>query len=771
MSQTGDSSHPISPFRAGRIIFWVSLALITASVVAYVRTPHGAADVVYDALWLLLIVAITIGPIARGARPRRIWFIETMAGVCLLLSALGQFFDQRIGPVLLRDVTYILGFILLVAWVVKLFHHVVGPDAPSSLLDSAAAGVGVSLALWSVALAPHLGEGRLPVGLADAVYPVIDVVMLALVVHLTIRLGRRNAALRWLIAAISLQLALDTAHSVLELMRPDFDTTPVNALFIYWLFFLAVAATHRSVVDISRRSPGRRIKVNTRILTLVMVLAASPALLSNIVPVNGTVDPWVRSALVATLLGLLVARLRRTIMALAQSEAASRHRATHDELTGLLNRAALLDELAMLLQTDAEQGRRTAVLFLDCDHFKHVNDTWGHHAGDALLNDIAARLPSVLGSADVLARHGGDEFVVCTSVADIGEAIELAERIGRFFDNPLRILPGRSHPVTSSIGIAIAEPGEEVDTEELLAQADLAMYEAKQRARGRYVVFGEDLAQQARTRANVGDRLLCGLRSGQFRAELQPVMRGPGYTEIVGWEALARWNEPDLGEIPPAVFIPLAEQLGVITELGEFMLRTAVAEVLRLREALGDDRAGLFVNVSPAQLLDPGFADLVIEVLAESGLPKRTLRLEVTENMLIDEGPTVDGTLRAVTEAGACIVLDDFGSGYASLATLMRLPVHGVKLDKSLTARLGVDAEAPQRIGAVINLIHSLGIDAVIAEGVETAEQAAALAALGCPMVQGWHYGRPASPDKIIAELVQRRSLTEAGQAASPAAS
>lgn len=214
--------------------------------------------------------------------------------------------------------------------------------------------------------------------------------------------------------------------------------------------------------------------------------------------------------------------------------------------------------------------------------------------------------------------------------------------------------------------------------------------------------------------------------------------------------------------MPPGSFIPLAEQLGLIAELGECVLRRAVSELLRLRAELNDDNPGLFVNVSPAQLLEPGFADLVRDVIDSYGLPPKCLRLEVTENMLIDESPAVLQTIDELRAAGACIVLDDFGSGYASLATLMRVPFDGVKLDRSIVSRLGIDDEAPHQIRAIIELIHSLRVAPVIAEGVETEEQRAALAAVGCPMVQGWLFGRPARVDAILAALRSGQSLSTA---------
>lgn len=370
------------------------------------------------------------------------------------------------------------------------------------------------------------------------------------------------------------------------------------------------------------------------------LLAASPAIPSTAIPTTGTTDTVVRTTLVAALLVLLIARLWRTLTALSGAEADSHHRATHDELTGLLNRAALVETLE-ILDRNAREQQSTAVLFFDCDDFKYVNDTWGHHAGDTLLRDIAARLPERLGPTHVLGRQGGDEFVVLAAVRDSSEAVALAHAVEAFFGEPLRILPGRVHTVTSSIGVAVVGPGRATTTEDLLGKAGLAMYEAEAEARNRCVVFDEDLAQRSRIRSAVGDRLEEAVRLDVFGLQLQPVMGGERYETIIGWEALARWRDEDLGNVPPGVFVPLAEQLGLIADLGEAVLRRACRDLARLRRSSGNENLAVFVNESPAQLLRADFTDVARGALAEADLPGPCLRLEVTETLLVDKGPAV----------------------------------------------------------------------------------------------------------------------------------
>lgn len=751
--------------RSRRLAYAGCAVVATCCAIAYVVDPQGVGLVAFGTANLLLIVAITVGPLLRGVRPRRIWAVETFAGVCLLPSLLGQFVTLDIGPIGFTDLTYFSGYLMLVAWLALLSRYVGPRGEHSTVLDTASATVGAALGLWAVALAPLVGAAGLPSGLVWVVYPTFDVILLAQAVHLALRLRTVPTALRWFMWSLGLQLVLDCIYSVSEALAPRGDDPALLACYLFSFLGMALSATHPSVVELSRRPVDVPPRPQAGRSTALVVFTISPAILSTAIPVTGRVDIVVRIALVTVLLGLLFVRLRRTMTALSFAEADSHHRATHDELTGLLNRAALLDAIGRRLVNDAAGGRATAVLFFDCDKFKHVNDTWGHRAGDNLLRDIAVRLPDRLGPADLLARHGGDEFAVLASVETLDEAVALAEEVRRFFTQPVAILPGRGHVVSTSIGVALARPADGVTTDDLLARADAAMYEAKHAGPGGVVVFGDDLARRAGMRAAVGDRLSEAIEREAFDVALQPIMGGPDYGTLVGWEALARWRDPDLGEVPPDVFVPLAEQLGLICDLGAVILRRACRELAAIRHALADDHVSIHVNVSPAQLTQAEFVDVVADAIRSAGLPSDCLRLEVTERLLVGEGPTVLGTLAQLRDTGTRICIDDFGTGYASLATLLRLPVDCVKLDKSLVARVGADADAARQLHAVIDLVNSLGIHRVVAEGVETAEQEATLRALGCPMVQGWWYGAPMTVTDVLARASSGARAAAGGRA------
>ena len=591
----------------------------------------------------------------------------------------------------------------------------------------------------------------MPATLVWAVYPTVDALLLALAGHLAYRLATPIPAMTWIIGSLILLLLVDLMNSLVAIFSATGEHVVVTGWYMFFFFGLAAAASHPSLPRLAHRpAPGERSTTGQR-RTALIVLTISPVLVSTVVPVSGWADMVVRVTLVTLLLGLLFLRLSVTMLALSRAESDSHYRATHDQLTGLLNPAELFNELQRRLTCNAAAGRSTAVLFLDCDDFKYINDTWGHGAGDTLLRDIAARLPRRLGPEPLLARQGGDEFVVVCAVDDVAEAVTLARLVRSFFDEPVRIMTNRTHTVTPSIGIALAEPGETVTAEALVGRADVAMYEAKTAGRGRYVVFDDDLARRSRMKSAVADRIGEALRQEAFSLVLQPIMAGADYATIIGWEALARWHDPDLGEVSPAEFIPIAEQHGFINELGELVLRQACRELALLRELFRLSDVAMFVNVSPAQLLQPDFVDVVRRALESAGLPPEALWLEVTETLLVDKGPEVAATLVTLREAGVHLCIDDFGTGYASLSRIMQLPVDCVKIDSFLVARVGDDTTAQRQLGAVIDLVRGLGIEHVVAEGVETSAQEAAVRQLGCPMIQGFLYGRPKTAQAMLA--------------------
>jgi diguanylate cyclase (GGDEF)-like protein len=414
--------------------------------------------------------------------------------------------------------------------------------------------------------------------------------------------------------------------------------------------------------------------------------------------------------------------------------------AFHDDLTGLANRALFKDRLEHALTRRARRPGLVGVLFLDIDRFKTINDSLGHTIGDRVLIAVAARLQSVLRPEDTIARLGGDEFAIV--VEDVGspeEAIALAERVRATFDAPFQD-GDRQIAITSSIGVVVAS-GAERSADDLLRDADVAMYRAKLSGRGSYALFERSMQAEVAARMELESDLRQAIDLGQLSLVYQPIVSLVDQ-RLVGVEALARWDHPVRGSVPPSIFIPSAEESGLIVAMGRWVLQTACHELAGLR-ALGGAAANLrlSVNVSPRQLREVDFVEDVLGAIRDSGIPASALTLEVTESVVLDCGEEGIACLRALRAAGCAVALDDFGTGYSSLGNLRTLPIDELKIDISfVTAVLagGVDTAV---VEAIVGLGAALGV-AVVAEGIETAAVAARLMALNCPFGQGHFYGR-----------------------------
>ena len=427
-----------------------------------------------------------------------------------------------------------------------------------------------------------------------------------------------------------------------------------------------------------------------------------------------------------------------------KAEDEMRHQALHDPLTLLPNRTLLADRLTQALRR-ASRGGSVAVLFLDLDQFKLINDSRGHRAGDELLRAVAVRLSAAMRPGDTVARFGGDEFcIVCDDVADPVEAIAIARRVIAEVGRPYALATG-DHFASASVGIAIAD-GPSRPAEDLIREADAAMYRAKEQGRGRLELFDEIMRGDATERLRLDRDLRRALEhDDELVAHYQPIVSLPG-GEVVGMEALVRWAHPERGLVLPSEFIAIAEDSGAILELGDRMLRQACRQAAGWCERLGDRPFRVSVNLSPRQVCEPGFAEHVGDVLAATGLAPAALALELTESALMEESELVAQNLRGLRELGVSLVLDDFGTGYSSLAYLRRFPIDAIKIDRRFIAGLGRDIDDSTIVEAIVRMATGLRLD-VVAEGIETAEQAAILDAMGCRRGQGYLYSRAVAPD------------------------
>jgi diguanylate cyclase (GGDEF)-like protein/PAS domain S-box-containing protein len=442
-----------------------------------------------------------------------------------------------------------------------------------------------------------------------------------------------------------------------------------------------------------------------------------------------------------------------------RAERALERAATHDALTGLPNRVLFRDRLGHGLTRAAETGERLAVMFVDLDRFKTVNDSLGHGVGDALLIDVAHRITSTLRPSDTVARLGGDEFaVLCERLGTGAEAAELARRVVDAFAEPVS-LTGRSHVVTVSVGVAVCgvaldEPGA------LLRAADVAMYEAKAAGRNRFALYDETMARRVEELMSLEQDLRAAVEAGALDVAYQPIV-SLATGRVVAAEALARWRLPDGTEVPPSTFIPLAEELGLIDALGRHVLARALEAFAGWRVSCDPDLPGIAVNVAAQQLAVPDIATTVAELAERYGVPLSCIVLEVTENALMSDVAGAERGLVALRSLGVQFAVDDFGTGYSSLAYLRHFPVTALKIDREFVADLERDATI---VRSVLSLAAALGLE-VVAEGVESTRQRDILRGLGCDNAQGFLVARPLPADEFGRLLAENRRDAELDRA------
>jgi len=423
--------------------------------------------------------------------------------------------------------------------------------------------------------------------------------------------------------------------------------------------------------------------------------------------------------------------------------------ANYDALTGLANRNLLMDRLAQALIYARRAERMAAVLVMDVDRFKTVNDSLGHSEGDVLLREIARRLRDCVREGDTVARLGGDEFVVVfADMAAIADVAPLAHKILAAVATPVRI-GGQEHIASVSIGISgYPQDGENADA--LLRNADTAMYRAKEQGGNSVEFFTAEMQQSAEQRLQIEAGLRHALDHGELLLEFQPIVDIRS-GRIASAEALVRWRHPERGLVPPAQFIPVAEETGLIVPLGEWVLRETCAQVRRWR-ALGLDPVPVAVNLSARQFRDARLAATVAEILRETDCPPSALQLEITESAIMQHADRALATMRQINDLGVRLSIDDFGTGYSSLSYLKRFPVHKLKIDRSFVRDIDADANDEAIAGAIVALAKQLGLRTV-AEGVETQEQLRRLTSLGCDEYQGYLFGPPGGAEEFARRL------------------
>ncbi len=429
-------------------------------------------------------------------------------------------------------------------------------------------------------------------------------------------------------------------------------------------------------------------------------------------------------------------------------EASLVHDAMHDPLTGLANRALFTDRLAHALKRRGDRfPASVALLMIDIDHFKSINDSYGHQEADTVLEALAKRLKTGSRPGDTVARLGGDEFaVICDDISDSRLALRIAQRLLVTVNQPILMSHGELD-MSLSIGLAISDPQRVADARELIQQADTALYRAKLAGRNRVELFDDTLRREVTERLMLERDLRMAFDRMQFRLQYQPLVNLLT-NEVSGAEALLRWDHPVKGTIMPDAFIPAAEESGLILALGQWVLERACSQAV----SWGNQEATISVNVSGRQLQDPDFVTIVVDILERTGLSPDRLCLEITESVLIEDGEKAAARLSQLRRLGVHIALDDFGTGFSSLSYLHRFPVDIVKIDRSFVEGLGSDDDSRVIVSAIMSMTTALGVD-VVAEGVETLAQLQELVQIGSRTAQGFFFSRPLDEADIAAQL------------------
>ena len=711
---------------SGRVWVLWSIAAALASVAYFALLREPSRSLLYDGVAFAAAGAVVVG--VRRYRPAAAaaWYLLA-GGVALwavgdsIWTAHDLRSDDPVPFPSAADVVYLLGYVALGAGIGLLCR--VRGITRRTVQDSLALG----LAAGAVSIAPLvvdvLAADAGPVAELIAVaYPVMTWALLLAVVGLGMSGGFRRPAEMILAAGLVAQLAADVVYGHQGVDGSYVSGSAVDAGWLAFYAAVGAAALHSSMVDVG--VPQRRADELT--LPRLAIVVGGLVVLFVGERAWGEVSRLLVTPFWVVVFALVVWRLADLVGGLSRA-------ALRDDLTGLPNRASLNDRLELALATARRRGGVVGVLFCDVDHFKLVNDSLGHTAGDALLRGIADRLNESVRGSDTVARLGGDEFVVLVADAsDTDEVEAVAERIHAALEQPIELADGSEFFVTVSIGVRIAEGDVDSGVDEMLRDADAAMYVAKDRGRNRFARFHAGLHEHATKRLNLANDLRRAIVAGELGVHYQPEIDLATGT-LFGFEALARWHHDAIGYVSPAEFISVAEEAGLIDDVFGWVL----AEVLRQQSVWRTELGWVpqvAVNASPQQLGDRDLPGLVRDALAVCGGAPDDLWIELTESAFADDDALV--TVRSLRDLGVRIAVDDFGTGYSSLALLRRMPVDVIKIDRAFTACLGDPAD-DRLVEAVIRVGHSLGAQTV-AEGVETRAQLETLKRLDCDIAQGW---------------------------------
>jgi diguanylate cyclase len=731
----GGSSAFLLGGAAATALYAVDVAPV-ASLAAFLAVGFGA------------VVALLTGPRRYGVQLQAPWRLLAAACVTFLAGALLRPWasEQAGAAVLLADLFTVPGYLLLFLGLGGLLR--VRGIERHAVTDGLIVCVGAAIisALLLAVPAASIENRPAVVSLLAGMYPLFDAVLVLLLVSLAFTTAVRQPSYVMLVAMMGLMLVGDLAYAVIGVSGQLAGHPLLDLPFLLGYTLIGGAALHPSIADLGQARPLPVQAWSCRRLLLIGPALAVPFVLTTVVEERTLTARLILGLGGAAMVALLLGRAVSAVQDYAAAQLRFEHQATHDPLTGLPNRLMLATGLNRLLAAAPDGGPPVWVLFLDLDGFKLVNDSWGHEAGDQLIVEMARRLRAAVPGQDSVARVGGDEFVVVHR-GSREQAVELVEHAVKCVAEPLQVR-GVEVVITASVGIAGTPvvPGTGVTAEALMRDADTAMYQAKAEGCGKWVVFDASMHERVRERMDIELALRHALGHAELRLAYQPIVE-LATGRLLGAEALIRWEHPTRGSVPPNAFIPVAEDTGLVSAIGRWVLDEALAQLAAWR-ADGTVAPGFWVsvNVSPRQLRDPGLPAVVAEAMLRYDLPPTALVLEITESVMVDGSAVTDQVMRDLRALGVRIVVDDFGTGFSALGYLRRHPVTGVKIDRGFVGGLGAGGEDEEIVRAVVAMSSALGLT-VVAEGVETLAQQDVLAGLGVVLGQGWLWGTAVCPD------------------------
>lgn len=745
------------------LLAWAYCALGVMLAGLFLLGNGSTRSVISTVPMLMMVSAAVIAWKVHSFSPRFIWALVAV-GTVYFLGEVAATLGPQSSSTAIRALFDIAASAIIIGLMATAVRRRRGMLSLGDMFDGVIVALGAWLCAWVLFVQPFLSDSlQSNFGIVlNALYLPMSMPLLALVALLLFGSSKPGPS-TWLIAAsLVLNVAGDVMYALEETRGMGvWAYTSASVLYILAFAFTAAAFLHPSAVELIEESTGEvRLQLPGRVVTTVLALIA-PVLLISILPANSVTDRAVRSVSVLLLLLLVGARLFQSTRATLSTQDQMLEMARTDDVTGLPNKGALLEQAKDMIDSVWKTETQPSLYLIDLDRFRNINDSLGHKAGDEVLRVVADRLTLAAASLGAtVSRPSGDEFLVLDPTpTSSGSALAHAEVLHSVFSQPLTIAHGVIF-VTASVGVAAMPQGRPLEAEELFRQADIAMYRAKDAGRNCLALYDKSMQERVSHRMKVETELHGALDRREFRLFHQPIvdtMSG----RVSGFEALIRWQKSDGTMVSPAEFIPIAEDTGIITSIGSWALLEALTQLRTwTNDGVVPDHTTVSVNVSPRQLEDPNFTDVVEEALRRSGMPSHLLWLEVTESMMIEYPDLARSTLQRIRALGVRIALDDFGTGFSSLSLLQQFPLQRIKIDRSFVNGIIDSSNDRSLIRTIIGLGDSMGLD-VVAEGVETVQQLKMLRDLGCAKAQGFLISHPVPAEAMRSTIAALESLAE----------